>query len=96
MPQRPIDPDPSERTNVVYFVRAGGFVKIGFTSKAVHLRINEFKTGCPYETELIGTIDGDLKTERSLHRRFAHLRSSGEWFIATDELISYISKVVQP
>ena len=96
VPQRQSAIKSEERTNVVYFVKAGGFIKIGFTSKPVSARINEFKTGCPFPTEILGTIEGGMQVERALHKRFAHLRSSGEWFIESDELLSYISERGEP
>ena len=84
-----------QRSNVVYFIRAGDFIKIGFTSKNVAARVRDFKTGCTLPTEILGTMPGGISDERQLHSRFAHLRSSGEWFHAKDELISFIKEKVE-
>lgn len=76
--------------NVVYFLKAGPFIKIGFTGRMVQSRIDQLKTGCPYEIRLLATIDGDISTERTLHGRFAKHRANLEWFHAADEIMSFI------
>lgn len=78
---------------IVYFLRAGDFVKIGKTTGSPSSRISQLQTGCPFPIEVIATIPGVLKNERALHVRFAHLRAHGEWFHADKSLLSFISDV---
>ena len=40
--------------------------------------------------KLIGTVRGDRRLEKALHKRFDHLRVRGEWFWATPELLAFI------
>ena len=75
---------------IVYFLRAGDFVKIGKATGSPETRVSQLKTGCPFPIEVMATIPGGLDKERSLHKRFSHLRSHGEWFHAHPILLSYI------
>lgn len=78
--------------NVVYFLQAGPFVKIGFTGGCPLYRISQLKTGCPYEIRLLATMKGNQQTERALHRRFQMHLSAREWFHANEELMSFIKE----
>lgn len=78
---------------VVYFLQAGPFIKIG-RSQALDRRINDLQTACPYQIDYIGSIVGGAKEETMLHRRFAHLRSSGEWFHATPALVDHVNSLL--
>ena len=78
---------------VVYFLRAGGFVKIGKSTYSGKRRIAELQTGCPYPIEFIGQIKGGQREERALHRQFAPIRAQGEWFYATEQLLAYIESL---
>jgi hypothetical protein len=74
----------SSRLGSVYFVRLGDRVKIGFSA---HLR--KRMEVIPHE-EFLGQIPGTMRDEKNLHRRFAHLRTTGEWFKADNELLTFI------
>lgn len=82
-----------EEIGVVYFLRAGPFIKIG-RSKTPDARIAELQTACPYPIYLLGSITGGATEENALHHQFAHLRSSGEWFHAKSALTSYIASLL--
>lgn len=71
---------------VVYFVRLGSLIKIGFTR---HLagRLRDL----PHE-EVLGILQGTMAREKALHRRFAHLRHHGEWFTDCPELRQFIAE----
>lgn len=82
----------------VYFMRCGEFVKIGY-SVAPHLRLRQiqsgtgtkFPEGIPvHRTAIIATEDGGYNREQALHKQFAHLRHTGEWFTEAPELTEYI------
>jgi hypothetical protein len=73
---------------VIYFVAACGtsLVKIGYCSGNPERRITSLKTGCPHPLKLLGRFEGSRDDERAWHRRFAHLRVHGEWFLWKPEL----------
>jgi hypothetical protein len=78
---------------IVYFLRAGEFIKIGKSTHSGRRRIAELQTGCPYPISLIAEIQGGLREEAALHRRFAHIRAHGEWFHATTDLLAHIEEI---
>lgn len=69
----------------------GGPIKIGHSKVSVHERLAALQTGSPYLLELLLTIQGGIRHEKDLHRRFAHARSHGEWFHPCPELLAYIA-----
>ena len=75
-------------TSVVYFVRAGDFIKIG-TAVNVEVRVRALQTANAVELILLGTTPGDLRTETEFHLRFAKHHVRGEWFRAHEELVSF-------
>ncbi len=84
----------AQKRDVVYFLRAGPFIKIGFTGSPLHERIACLKTGCPYEISVLGLMPGSIEKEHELHRRFAPHRASGEWFHAHDAILQFIHEEV--
>lgn len=75
-------PDPST-LGYVYFVRLGNRVKIGYSRNPAE-RFKEV----PLE-EVLTITPGSQDDERAAHIRFAHLRTTGEWFKAEPELLKY-------
>ena len=73
------------RGPLVYFVRRGDEVKIGFTH-----RLSQRFVQLGSDLTLLGTVPGTYTTERLYHERFAHLRLHGEWFRADQELLDAI------
>lgn len=81
-----VDERTSRGGEVVYFVgSADGKLKIG-TSANIEKRFDALQTSASVKLTLLLTIPGSTDLETELHRRFAHLRESGEWFQHTDEL----------
>ncbi len=78
--------------DIVYFLQAGPFIKIGKTIGCATNRVAQLQTGCPFPIKIISTINGDRSVESGLHRRFSKCRAHGEWFHATPELMDYINK----
>lgn len=68
----------------VYLIQArpSGAVKIGY-SKDVYRRLPSLQTANAETLSIVGVLDLDQSGERELHKRFRHLRLSGEWFDAT-------------
>jgi hypothetical protein len=77
------------KAGLVYFVRAGSAVKIGFTNN-LKLRLKHIQLGSHMKIELLATIPGDENTEREIHWRFARYRIRGEWFRLKPDLKAFI------
>lgn len=90
-PERPKGPTrtfKSEPRKGVYVIGFGPYVKIGITLN-IEERMAQLQT--PEPVELYGLLDGWLREERDLHKRFAALRLRGEWFKKDGELAEWIN-----
>jgi hypothetical protein len=67
---------------MVYFVKAGDYIKIGYSKseKAFKTRLSSYKTSCPFEVEVLGKIDGGVEEERNIMNYFIKFHTRGEWF----------------
>lgn len=74
----------------MYFVAGGDRIKIGLTGD-LKRRLDDLRMCSPLPLDVLVTIPGDLNVEQYLHRRFAALRSHGEWFRAENPLLSFIT-----
>jgi hypothetical protein len=76
---------------VVYFIKAkrSGLIKIGKANNPIS-RLKTMQTGSADRLTLLGYIPGSHAEESALHKRFASLRQSGEWFKPGDELLGVI------
>jgi hypothetical protein len=82
------------RKSVVYFVRdQAGRIKIGLSSN-VQRRLLEIRKMVKGPVALLGTIDGDMRTELALHERFAADRLEGEWFRASEAVMAAVPTMV--
>lgn len=86
-----------KQASVVYFAERDGFVKIGTTIK-LRDRLNAISKGsCTIDGMTVGpvtclaTVPGDRTNEKFFHRKFAHLRVAGEWFLLDDDLWAFIN-----
>ena len=66
-------------SDVLYFIRAGDFVKIGRTSD-LDGRMKTLQVGCPHEIEEATGFSGCGSEERVVHTRLAAHKVRGEWF----------------
>ena len=64
---------------LVYFVRSGDFVKVGFTNN-LPSRLGTLQTGSPYRIEVLGICEGSRQDEKDLHGYLERHRVGGEWF----------------
>jgi DNA repair protein RadA/Sms len=80
---------------MIYFLRAGDEVKIGFseTPETAIRRLTGFQTANARQLILLGVAPGDRAEEGRLHRRLAAYRVRGEWFRAAPELLTVIGTV---
>lgn len=75
-----------------YFVRHGDAIKIGH-SAIPKQRIRDIQTGFPVPLEILAIVPNTIISEPDAHQMFAHLRMSGEWFLAEPDLLAFIEKV---
>jgi len=82
----------------IYFIQAvdSKKIKIGFSAWNVETRLNTLQTGSPEPLALLGAIDGTPADERALHRKFASLRISGEWFQCHDSILEMLGTRSNP
>ena len=81
---------------MIYFVRSGDYVKIGFSDKPQD-RIKNLQTANPGKLSVLGVINGSRENEADLHKAFSKYRiGSGEWFRISDEIILHIEKNCRP
>lgn len=83
--------DSSPADSLVYFVRdaAVRLVKIG-TTRDLPRRLQSLRCSSPSKLDLLGTISGGIDVEADLHRRWADLRSHGEWFRERWDLLRFV------
>ena len=87
------------RSQGVYFVKSGEFIKIG-KSRNVCARWRE-DTDAPLGVERLGFIHVNdwrhlQQCEWEYHWKFQHLWHRGEWFLAAPELLAFIAEQTQP
>jgi hypothetical protein len=85
-----ISPDAAERggrtRGLVYCIRFGDRVKIGWTAD-----LKQRLKALPYD-EVIAVTPGAVADEQAVHRRFALLRLTGEWFKDDPEIREFVGR----
>lgn len=91
-------------TSTVYYMRNGGYCKIGHSihpeRRLSCIRSND-GTLYPEDvalplTMIAATEPGGYQREQELHRKFSHLRHTGEWFTEAPELTDHINAILAP
>jgi hypothetical protein len=77
---------------VVYFIRNGSRVKIGWTT---NLKGRVRSLSLPMSA-VLATMPGGPAEENALHRRFDSARCDGEWFEYTPDLELFAKNLVSP
>jgi len=62
-----------------------GLIKIGYSAIPIGRIIHLGKS-----ISILATLDGNRPREILLHKRFSHLRVTGEWFKPDQELLNFI------
>jgi len=80
---------------MVYFIQESGnnSIKIGFTENSAEKRMKTLQVGMPYKLSVLAVMEGDIKEEKRIQRRFLKSRLMGEWFENTPELIGFIKDI---
>lgn len=79
---------------MLYIIRGGALVKIGYTADNVKRRLTQLQIGSPMPLRLVTVMEGERADEVALHDRCARWRSHGEWFQAAPvlELLGLVKK----
>lgn len=79
---------------MIYFARMrnGGPIKIGYTTD-VKSRFCALQTSAPTTLVCLRLIEGTIKEEQEIHRKFHRIRKHGEWFRSTLPLTKYIASL---
>lgn len=91
-----------KRNPCVYLMSVGNYLKIGKSFGDASERAHQFKQSCPFPVVLLGTMDGDKKLERELHKRFSQHRvranenKGGEWYFYSPEILSAFGVTIEP
>lgn len=103
MTNRDGDRPETDSASVVYFARAGDYLKIGFSINApqrVRYLANDPVTLRPADLSredrpvLIGTIPGDRDKEADVHADLWEWRVIGEWFEATPVVLAHVDNLL--
>jgi hypothetical protein len=74
----------------VYVVGFASYRKIGHTNRPTPMRYMSIQNGCPERLVVFREFPGGRPLEQELHRRFAPLRTSGEWYRCEGKLAAWI------
>lgn len=77
------------KTGIVYFFRAGDFIKIGLTEN-LFSRLQNIQVGNALQVTIAATVPGDHDTEKYYQCRFAPQHERGEWFRYEGQLRAYL------
>lgn len=83
---------PKQKTSWVYFLASdNGLIKIGCSSDPKS-RLSNLMSSSPIPLSFLGMMQGSRNLEAKIHHRFSYCRRHGEWFEATEDLLSYIKE----
>lgn len=78
----------------VYFIKCGNNIKIG-KSIDPWKRLTSLQTGNPESLEILAIAPGGTEFEAGLHIAFGDEAGRGEWFSASDKLLSFVETMRQ-
>ena len=80
-------------TAIIYLIEApkAGMIKIGRTTD-LRERFDALRTASPVPIRVMAWTIDRPRLERELHKRYAHNRQQGEWFIASAGLRNIASQ----
>jgi hypothetical protein len=78
---------------MIYFIKAGKFIKIGYTKNkdTFKVRLQSYHTSNPYIIETLKLMEGDVNLEKDILEYFNKYHEKGEWFNYNEEIINYIN-----
>lgn len=82
-----VRPKRGKHPGVVYFMRFGRLVKIGYTEN-LRQRTNALRPD-----EVLGWMHGSMQDEKALHARFREAWVGGEMFESTPDLLAFVREL---
>jgi hypothetical protein len=76
----------------LYVIMGENVVKIGRATNP-NERLRELQTGHHIPLKLVAAVPAHADLEAAVHKKFAHLKMSGEWFGLTDALANFIERL---
>ncbi len=77
----------------IYFIQSGdGPIKIGFSTN-IELRLSAIRNWHPYKLTILKLLDGDYEDEHAIHKKFKHVKLTGEWYNPSEDLLKFIQEV---
>ncbi len=78
----------------IYFIKSGDFIKIG-TTRLLKTRVQGLQISSPTRLQLLYAFPDHFEGYReiTIQYKFEHLWSSGEWYWADPELLSFIDDI---
>lgn len=73
----------------LYVIAGDGVAKIGRALNP-YVRLSELQTGHDAKMTLLVAVPMHASLESAIHKRFSHLRKTGEWFYINDELAAFV------
>lgn len=77
----------------VYFLRSGDHIKIGFSRDPLR-RLSNLKTAAPLGISWFAMVRGAQADEARLHEELKAHRGSGEWFVANEEVLAVLNRLI--
>lgn len=77
---------------MVYFIEANKRIKIGYTENPTQ-RISDIQVSSPYKINVLLLINGTVRYEKLIHKKFKPYRLRGEWFSYNKNIIEYINNL---
>lgn len=87
--------DARSRSNYIYVIACGDFIKIGITGN-LNRRVYDLQRATPYPLALVHSFMGSPVDEAQLHARFSHCNHRGEWFRKEGKLAEWIDAGCKP
>ena len=78
----------------VYVVRSGASMKVGRSTRAIRLRVNELQIAQPEPLELLAILSANPDDEKAAHARLAPFHERGEWYRVTAESLRIVLRMV--
>lgn len=91
-PMQEEEPVDAAAMGIVYFIRSGEYIKIGFT-KNMAGRLAAMETLSPVSPVVLHQEPGTVADERAYHRHFAAQHLRREWFRHEGELAEYLARM---
>jgi hypothetical protein len=86
---------------LVYMLKSGPYVKLGFTSQpSLNSRLHQIRNACPYDIEVLAARPATYDQEQALHAgaiQWRHpTREKSDWYLDCPELRQYCDAFFYP